>query len=369
VTLFGRSQRAGEGSQQLQAARDIVVINQGITEERAHEIAQLEAERLMSEFAVEARATIDARLSALDDRVFPALSERGAIEAFADPAFVRSYRKAQSGAAASERPADYDTLAALLAKRTETPLDRRITTTIDRAIESVDQLDDESLRGLTVLWAVGAYHPTHGWIEKGLDTYETVYAQLLDGPLPLDFDWIDHLDILDIVRRNDITRLKPFTEMMSVKMLGYVVPGCEESSVPEFVNSEEFPGLTWSEAIIDHELKPGFKRPAVSNESDWRTRMQQQGSTEVFADGVIHAAREAFGFGNVDGDALTELMVRLRTRPALATIEAWWGSIPIAVQPTAVGRTLAEANAYRLVDRERLPPRGTKPGPSEPAPA
>ncbi|MBN9175748.1 MAG: hypothetical protein J0I43_00035 [Microbacterium sp.] len=340
-----QTQRAGENSTQVQATT--VVINQGISEERVHEIMRVERERLKQEFEVEARAVIDVRLEALDARLLPALAEGDDLGEFANPAFVRAYRKAQNGAAASERESDYDMLAGLLKERADRSTERPTIAGIEKAIEIVDLVDDDALRGITVLQAVFTLSPNSHLAFKGLDAMETLFAQLLDGPLPEGADWMDHLDVLNAVRVTSGSDFRPFDEYYTERLHGYACPGILAENVPATL-SPPYEHVTWGDSLIDHEFKPGFKRIGASNERTMRYLMGLNGVDDAQIEATVSEANSAMGFAGTDAEAITGFIAALDQRPSLSAIRAWWGRIPSHLAITAVGKTLARANAYRL---------------------
>lgn len=160
-----QGQRSGDNSKQYQAAGDIHIHEHvhahGVTEERAFEIAHAIARQVILDHAVAGQATIEARLREMDQRTVALLADHQKLEVFADPSFQRTYGQAQTSAAATEREADFDTLATLLLRRSETMRDRIRGAWIDRAIGIVDQIDSEALRLLAVMRILTS-HPLAG---------------------------------------------------------------------------------------------------------------------------------------------------------------------------------------------------------------
>ncbi|WP_374975033.1 LPO_1073/Vpar_1526 family protein [Microbacterium trichothecenolyticum] len=349
----GQTQKAGQGANQYQTSSGDIVIHQGVSEERVRAIMHDEAERLKQEFAIEARAVIEERLEQLDDRVVPRLATQGALGAFGDPAFIRSYRKAQNGAAATEREADYDMLAALLADRAEGLRDRPRMVAIDRAMEIVDQIDEGALRALTAVEGVRLWTPNIASLEEGLDELEHLMSDLIPGDLPSGSDWIEQLDILDALRIGTFT-LRPFDEYFPMKMNGYVAPGAQRSSAALFENDgHDF--TAWGVPVMDHELKPGYVRIAASCDRYARLNMELEGRAPESVEAAVAEAQGDFGLGSLDQAIVPEFLHRVKSRPTLAVISSWWDAIPTGLQITVVGRTLARANMHRLDLLGRLP--------------
>lgn len=336
-------------------AGDYVVRYEGVTEERAHEISLATARQVIAQNFDEAQSVIQARLDALENRTIRQLDQAEQLDAFADPAFIRSYRKAQEGAAASEREVDYDMLAALLTERTESPNDRKVTAAIDRAIETVDSIHDDALRGITILEAVRLLGPLAGQIDMGIDSMELMMNQFVDGPFPEGDDWLDHLDILDVVRVDTSGNLRSFDDFYSERLIGYVAPGCREVSAPKTIGGP-YSDRGWGDLVIPHEGRPGYVRIAAVTEDALRRMMDQSGLDADLADAIVAAAKRGFGFGQEDPEAREALVRALRKRPTLGQIAFWWNQIPHYVQVTAVGRMLARANMIRLDAAGSLPP-------------
>jgi hypothetical protein len=344
-----QSQSSGDNSTQVQAAGDVVV---GVSESRAREIAEATSRAVVAEFAEEGARLIQDRITRLDDRVIASLIRAGRLEVFADPGFQRSYKKAQEGAAVSDKDGDYDLLAGLLADRAMRGPDRRVRAGIERSIEIVDQIDDEALRGLTIFQAIQQYRPLAPGLDDGLDAMDGLFADLLDGPLPDGPGWIDHLDILDAVRVNQVSSLLPFREYYPTRMAGYLASGMPTSVMAwPFENDgavHSHPNL-----LMPHELRPGFTRFAAANSETLAHTFPVDGGLRS---AILDQAREKLGFETVDPTLVDPFLERLRERPALSQIESWWGQIPQALQVTGVGRVLARANALRLDVRHVLPP-------------
>ncbi|MGR2751499.1 LPO_1073/Vpar_1526 family protein [Agromyces arachidis] len=347
----GQGQNAGDNAVQIQVHGDLQM---GITEERAREIAWEQARSVVDEFAAESAAIIEARLVDFDRRSIDALSQEALLGSFADPAFVRAYRKAQEGAASSERPDDYDLLSAMLVERAKNPSNRPIRTAVERAVEVVDRIDDLALRALTVLVAVQTYTPSTGWIMAGLDVMDGLMQKLLDGPLPDGAEWIDHLDLLDALRVNPIGSLKGFDEYYSKQTIGYVAPGVAAEEAPARLTGD-FGTAEWGNLIVDHELKPGFVRAAFVSEGKMREILGRPEIPSDLAEAYISEAKSVFGLGEVDPIALEAFGRSVRDRPSLGRVADWYNAIPQGIQTTAVGRTLARANAYRLDTAGQLP--------------
>ena len=348
VNAGSQAQRAGADSLQIQAAGDI---NLGVSEDRAREIALDTAQQVLSSFTHEANTVIQDRILKLDDRVIAALVRENRLQVFADPGFQRTYRKAQEGAAASERDADYDLLAALLVDRAERGAQRTIRAGIERSIEIVDRIDEEALRGLTVLQAVAQYSPMAGDIDLGLETMNRLLGQLLDGPLPQGGEWLDHLDVLDAVRVNSGGELRKFNDFWpTTHMPGYMSAGAVDSSVPKTYMIGPI-AIPWM--VEPHKLKDGFVRVSAPSKSIFIGYHSAMDPSIVQT--LSDDADAIFHLSEIDESCREPLMGFIRAIPKLKAIEEWWEQISGSVSVTAVGRVLARANAERLDSENVLP--------------
>ncbi|KTS01487.1 LPO_1073/Vpar_1526 family protein [Microbacterium testaceum] len=349
----GQSQKGGQGSNQTQVAGDMIV-NIGITEERAQEIALATARSVVQDFAVESHEVLQNRVEELDQRVIKSLSAADALDSFADPAFIRSYKHAQEGAAASERPADYDMLAALLTDRAKNPRERPRIVGIDGAIDIVDRIDTEALRALTVCNAVASWRPRAFLVGQGLETLEYIFATLADGPLPEGVDWLDHLDALNVVRRNSFGSMKSMEQFYGEQLIGYIAPGITADEVPQFVGADLL-DEPWPLLILPHELKTGFMRIAVVDVEQLESQLRAAGKSDGYLETVKGQAASVFGLGQQDPVARAELMSRIRALPHFGLVVNWWDrNIQNGYHITPIGKALARANAFRLDTEQRL---------------
>ncbi len=345
MTPSGQSQRAGQGATQIQVTGDYVV-HQGIDEERAREISVATSQAVVAEYSREALVVVHERLENFQERVLKLLGERQQLDAFGDPSFLRTYKKAQEGAASTEREDDYDMLAALLNERAENPSDRRRRAAIERAVEVVDQIDEPALRALTVVYSMSAWVPASMPSDLTIGQFDVFFGALSDGGLPSGEEWLDHLDILDAMRIDMVNGFRKFDDYYPDQFRGWLAPGIETHLVPEYM-SEPVPDIPWAFIVDEHEFKPGFSRVRTGTERSLRTSLSSQ-LTPIQVDAVIEQSKALFGLGEIDATAKTTLARRFREKPNLGRVAEWWDAIPRGAQTTVVGETIARANALRL---------------------
>lgn len=324
-----QSQQAGENSQQVQVHGDYHV-HQGLTEERATEIARTTARAVLAEYGEEASAVGADRVEKLVEQLIPKLHEKDLLGIFRDPSFHIVMRKAQASAASSERESDYDMLASLLADRAERGQDRTVRASVDRAVQVVDLLDDRALNGLTVFQAFVQYAPIAGSISVGLDVLERLISQLINGPLPEGPQWIDHLDTLGVIRESGgLISKHPAVEVWAKTMPGYVSQGISPEDAPLLAERQRVAMPLLSAGLVDHELKPGWKRfPAVSVQTYGEVLRSSGVLSEPDVESALEFLRDVLHVETRDHSLDEQFAEEISARPHLKLVSEWWDRVP-----------------------------------------
>lgn len=348
-----QSQRAGENSQQIQVQGDL---HQGLSLEEAIRVAELAARKVVADEFARGDELGFRRIEEMNRRIISRLDALERLDAFADPAFQVSFRKAQIGAAATERESDYDLLAGLLEDRALRGEDRHVRAGLNIALQVVDQLDSAALNGLTVMSAAVTYSPAAGLTDPGLTTLDRLFAQFPMDDLPAGNDWIDHLDVLGAVRPIVFGGTQPYAQLLSSAVPGYLATGLEEGSPELEAALAELDERGLRLEVVPHELKPGWRRvPFCSAEALGKTLDSLQVIPERKT-ATIEIAKARFGLGSADASLMAAFTAALDRHASLRKLNEWWAGISVAVTVTPVGRLLARANAQRLDDSGLLPP-------------
>lgn len=348
-----QKQRAGESSVQSQAGRDInVYVNPGApTEERVREIVEeFQAKSLRDEYSEEGQVLGRYRIEAFNDRLIVHLSETNLLDAFADPGFQVLVKKAQLGAATTERESDYDLIVRLLEARAVQGEDRKLRSA-DRTIEIIDKVDDSALTGLTVLHLLQTTKPLQPEPDGGLGALDRLLHDLLSHPLPYGQEWLEHLEILDAISISQVSNFPPFGEFLSKKLDGYAAKGVEANSEKHksALGAMQAIGVRLPEQ--EHELKPGFIRLSFVDVAQLETSLAQADEIdEETSEQLIRIAKDTYGLGQADRQTREGLEAMANQYSTLAAVGEWWGQIPTFFNPTAVGRRLAVANAKLCSD-------------------
>lgn len=365
-------QKAGENSQQIQAGTISITNVMGIDEKRAREIFNEMYVIARRDFSKDAYECANKRVAQFEESLMPKIMQiDGALEKFADPSFQFLITEAHKTAAATERVADYDLLSELLVHRIQKgEKNRKVRAGIARAVEIVDQIDDDALCALTVSHTVAKLLPVSGYIKNGLDVLEKIFEKLIYGELPKGQEWLEHLEILDAVRLTPFGTLKTVEQFYSEQLEGYTCVGIakESNNYSEALSLLEDNQLSSNMFLVEHELLDGYVRLPICNK-------EAINSLQLISKPIVNG--QQFGEIHIDlseeqksmlgkiydlydkNDELKKevskrFMDEWNKRNALLMLKDWWDNIPVSFSITAVGTVLAHANAQRC--DQSIPP-------------
>jgi hypothetical protein len=290
-----------------------------------------------------------------------------ALKAFGDPGFQILLRKAQLAAAATERPNDYELLSELLIHRFQKGDNRNTRAGITRAVEIIDQINDDALLGLTVFHSVSYFLLRTSDIFQGLGVLNDLFGKIIYDTLPTGNEWIDHLDVLDAIRISPFGNLKKFIEYYPLRLENYINPGIDISSdnynkANEILTKVGLPQKT----LISHALNPNYVRLNISKEeikdSVFSTNITRNGQTIQTQYPTTKEQKEALyaifnlynNDNNIKNNNITKMMEEIEKRQYLKLVKDWWDNINASFQITSVGKVLAHTNAQRC--DKNLPP-------------
>ena len=352
-----QSQRAGEHSQQIQVLNPTIVC--GIDEKRVREVCSEIAAETIKQCTAEATATATARIEEFTTTLISRIERiEEDFHSFAEPDFQFSLRSAQKTAAASDREADYEMLSELLVHRIEKKGERKTRASISKAIEIVNEIDDDALCALTVVYAIESWVPSTGIISEGYKVLNSLFQSLLYRPLPSGFDWAYHLDILNALRTSSL-ELKKLAAYYPNFLDGYICAGLQKDSESyqkaiDILNSANLPHIL----LTDHELLNGYVRlptrtqglisdiifPCFTDATSTFS-IRKANSQEMIALNEVWALYS--DDSKLKKQVRNEFMQRWDTYQALHTVHTWWDSIPRSFTITPIGKVLAHANAQR----------------------
>ena len=350
-------QKAGDGSQQIQAGTVNVY---GITEARAREIFSEMNAIARQSYTQDAYDLALKRVGMFEELLMQKVEKvNGLLEAFGDPSFQFLLTEAQRRAAASDRDADIEMLTELLAHRVEKKSERKIKASISKAVEIVDQIDDDALCALTMLHVVNTYTPVTGEITEGLSVLNSLWASVYYMELPSDNEWAQHLDILDAVRVSSIGTFKKIRDIFAEKLSGYVCVGIPKESDKYKTALELLKKVNLNQSIlVDNELMDGYVRLRTKNKYDLIqcsvTESDMFGNPIIerkISDVEVDVINQIFDLYEPDSSkkqqAKNEFVKLWDSHEYLVKVSNWWDALPHSITITPIGTVLAHANAQR----------------------
>ena len=345
-------QRAGDGSQQLQA-QTINVYN-GVTEERVRAIFAEQSILARKEYTEDAYRIADERVSKFEDRFMPRITQvENALPCFSDPAFQFLLRHAQQSAAATERDADYDLLTELLVCHIQKGEERKNRAAINHAVEIVGEVDNDALCGLTAAHAFVSFSPVTGNTIDGIKVLNDLFSKIIYQALPTGSDWLDHLDILGAVRITPFGSMKKASEYNALELDGYICTGIKEES-EEYKKAVEI--LDYAKInrniLIPNDCLGGYYRLAIINEKTIDELGYNVSPNRIpLSNEQKEALKQIWGMyskeSSLKQQAQEKFMEFWDSFEALHKLKNWWDTIPQAFSITQVGRVLAQTNAKR----------------------
>lgn len=340
----------------MQTQVGTMIINQGISEERVRSVFAEMIPQALDQYTKEAYAVSNSRLEKLEMAVIPRVMQvEAAVNAFGDPAFQILLRKAQQTAAATERQDDYELLSELLMCHVQKGADRKNRVGIAKAVEIVDDIDNDALCGLTVAHAINSYFPVSGNINEGLNVLEGLFSKLLYINLPSDREWIDHLDVLGAVRMTSFSTFKKFRDYYCEKLNGYACLGIKIDSeeYKQAIESITKVGLP-TKILVRNEFIDGFVRLEIVTKDSIKKLFISNDITSdrrPLSETEIKALEKVWELYSNDEMMLNtvkdEFIKKWDSFESLKKIRNWWEGIPCSFEITSVGFVLAHTNAKR----------------------
>lgn len=361
MELNKQSQNAGDNSTQMQAA----VINNnyytsvtGIDETRARDICKEEFAVACQNWTQEAIVIAEQRVHQLEDRLMPKmLAYDKSLSFFGDPAFQFTLRQAQISAASSDRESDYEMLSKLLLHRIEQGDDLNRRLGVCKAIEIVNQVTEEALVGLTMVYVVTKFTPVSNDVNEGLSVLDKLYGNIMGGnELPIDDSWMENLDLLSAIRLGvrNINSFKKFEEYIPSRLNKYLISGINDNSEEYKELRNEFVKASLpTNCFVQHGLKPNFVKLSVDDEIEkihidlsckdgTILRVPLSEEQKVVMSKAISLLRK----DESSNDGLKRSLIdKWNNHTNLKMVKDWWDRLPVHFTITPAGIALANAFA------------------------
>ena len=356
-------QKAGDNSQQVQMFNPTIVM--GIDEKRVREVCSEVALEAIKRYSRESSSTALERINRFTTNLIPRMEKiEKNFNSLSDPSFQALLRKAQITAACTDRENDYSILSELLVHRIKNKGNVKKKASIDKAVEIIDKIDEDSLLALTVFLAMETFTPTSGNILSGLEIISKLYEKFdLEG-LPHDNLWMDNLSILGAITitPTPIGSMKKFENYFAESLSGYACAGIKKGS-DEYVKSLEIlstcgigEGYYEENILID-----GYVRLPVRNKESIKdllfdVKFESNGKC-LFFKGPISQERfdclnKVFDMYSRDATAIStaksNFTKKLHSYLSIHKAIEWWNSIEGSVSLTSVGRAIGHTNARSI---------------------
>lgn len=250
-------QKAGNGSIQNQIEK--LEVNIGYDKETMKILMEL-IETRIEKYTQEAESKAIERMTLANERIILRIGKlEGALEQFKDPAFQHIIRNAQVTASRTDSKDDYEMLAELLAQHIEHKDDRIITSTVSEAIKIIDQIDVYSLQVLTLMYLVYYIKLVRLNTDILLVDMNKYFEQILPEELPNNIEWVNHLEILNIVRYNSFGNIKEVKNILYEIYGDSLYLGIKKDS-ENYKKALEliYKNSIEENAFIDNPLLPGY---------------------------------------------------------------------------------------------------------------
>ncbi len=352
-----QTQKAGDNSRQLIV--ESMSISNGITEQRAREIFTEMNAIARKGYTQEAYELAIKRVNMFEELLMNKVEKvDGMLAAFGDPSFQFLLTEAQKRAAAADRDADIEMLTELLAHRVEKKSDRKTKASITKAVEIIDQIDDDALCALTLVHAINNWSPVSGNITQGLKTMNNLLGSFCYMVLPKGLEWAYHLDVLNVTRVSSIGTFKKFDEFYPEVLDGYSCVGIPQNSEThqraiDILTEANISGSL----LVEHELNAGYVRLNVRN----RNAIKDISFPVVIEPNMLRfrkvSPKEIEALNNIwnlysndtqlKKNVKKAFMQKWDTYESLKSVRLWWEALPHSITITPTGKVLAHANAQR----------------------
>ena len=335
-----------------------------ITEDKARLICKQEFQQALQNWSFEAGILVEQRVRKLEDKVFPKMLDYdNKLSIFADPSFQLLIRKAQISAACSDREEDLDMLSELILHRVEQNNNRNHRLGITKAIEIVSDVEQTSLVGLSLVYAILRFSPLTFDIKKGLNVLDSLYANIINHTeLPKGNDWIQHLDILSALRINSVQTFNNSKKIACNMLKNYFTIGIDKSlpvyntMLEDFSNAE----LPVNLFVADNPLRENHVRwnttldiDAIQLTLNSKNIIIRQNLTDEQKKVLRKYCDMLTKDGSKDKTMQDTFWKLWQSYPNLKQVSEWWNSIPLFFEITPIG--IALANAYLHTRDAKLP--------------
>ena len=358
-------QKAGDGSQQVQAS--VVNINNyyGITEEKAKELFNKLMAIALKDNVLEGEKIANKRLQKFSEMVLPRIQKiEKDFNSFSDPAFQILIKKAQITSACSEREIDNNLLSELIAHRINNKENIKKKTSIEKAVEIVNKIDDDALCGLTMFYIMSKiFYPSKTFDDLFIKL-DAFYSKFQYMDLPEGNDWLENLDVLGAIRISALNEFKCFEDYLCDVWEGVVCLGiCKKSQIYQDLCEDLKNNFIPNEVLTNNYFIDGYViLPVLYRKNIEHLKLVHYIRND--ADSLPQKELIEFNsnqkailykiFDNYSKDKQLLEQVKTNFKKKLLSYQnifkacKWWNNIKTFFSITSIGNAIAQANAKRI---------------------
>lgn len=353
-------QKAKDNSTQFQA--EVINYNMPFDENRVREICNEQLTLRLNELINEGQADAIRRGTRFSEALIEKFKsdDINLLEIFKKPEFLALLKLAQQTAIQTDHDTDYEILTNLLLNKTKKSDDRKFGSGIKHAIQIVDEIDEDSLNGLTALFIYTTFAPTASSPVEYFETLDELFKKCLQFPLPSGPLWSDQLDILKCCRIDYVHKyvkgLDYYISKHKYLFTSGINKNCKNyTKAIEILKANNLP----SSILIDNELFENYVRLKIVDEKsidDLSLTFNVNGHQyeSQLSDGQKNAIREVLNLydTSINNEKIKESLIKIISKfHYVSLFIEWLDELKNVVEITIVGRVLAYTNAKMKYDK------------------
>jgi hypothetical protein len=346
-------QKAGKGSAQVNAGRDVVIISQATSESDIRGIVQAEIQLTLSNYKADALEKYLAKGNSMIEKLVGSLENtQDKLNAFSDPDFNFALRDAGRAVASNDSEYTEELLVDILASRAIYGGSSKVKIVTKKAIEAADKLTPETLNALTMVWVLLniVVQPEHYFPVKFAMQHH-IHKQALGAfkPVPA-ADWIDEAELLGLIEvdRGFGTNTKSYVELLSERFKKFLCPGISLNRWQEINAALQDQKVDIRIHVIEHPLKNGFVLVDCTTRDEFIAAVKKLIPEKATVHELIEEVANTNGFESEDAAAKQKLEDFVNKESDLQEVSKVWHDYP-AFRITTVGEAIGYLHARKHI--------------------
>lgn len=346
-------QKAGKGSTQVSAQRDVVIISQTASVSDIRDIVRAEIELTLSNFKTKALQRYISKGDSMAQKLVAILGDdENSLSAFSDPDFNFAIRDAGRAVASNDGEYTEELLVDILANRAIQGGSNKVKIVTKQAIEAADKLTDVTLNSLSFLWIILNITPIKSTFEMEFGILSAYYGRSLDALKPTKAEeWTEEADLLRLIEidRSFNASTRPFADFLSERVSRYMRPGIPAerwSDMNALLNEK---GFDVRMSLIQHPLKENFVLIDHNSKEEFLEVVKAEVADDVWANEIMEEMATLNNFDVIDDTARERLGQLIDQDINLKRTSEWWQVLP-ACRITTVGMAIGYLHAKKHIE-------------------